>query len=92
MYDPKDMTLEDGDPFRDIYALGVIIFKVIFCKDIFIQIRTRKDIMTHVNDYVIDKTKDDILTQILNGTLLCKEVENQLSLLELGMLVSKMIE
>ena len=45
--------------------------------------------MTHANEYVIDKTQDDILTKILKGTILCNEVENQLTLLELAELVSK---
>ncbi len=31
MYEPRAMTLRDGDPFRDIYALGVIVFRVMSC-------------------------------------------------------------
>ena len=69
------MTLEDGDQFRDIYALGVIIFRVMSCRDVFIKLRTRHDIMTHANEYVIDKTQDDILTKILKGTILCKKLK-----------------
>ena len=48
--------------------------------------------MKHAKDYVKDKTSDDILTQILKGTVLCKEENKRLNLLELAELVSKMIE
>lgn len=46
--------------------------------------------MTHAKEYVRDNNEDVILSKILYGTVLSKEVENQLTLLELAELVSKM--
>ena len=92
MYEPRAMVLRDGDLFRDIYALGVIIFRVMSCKEVYIQFRTRQDIMSHAKEYVKDKTHDDILTQILNGTVLCKEDEKKLTLFQLADMVSELIK
>ena len=48
--------------------------------------------MTHAKQYVEDRTAEDTLAKIINGTIFCKVVEKKLTLIELGDLVRELIQ